>query len=76
MTTSQRPFGSKLKFALAGILMVLVLVLVIQNQETVSTEVLLWSVEAPRFAVLAFAFLAGIGAGYILGRSTRIDLGR
>jgi uncharacterized integral membrane protein len=55
---------------------VLVLILVVQNQGPVSTEVLFWSVEAPRFAVLALVFLAEVFAACLLGRSTRIDLGR
>lgn len=74
--TEKRPVASKLKIALAGILLVMVLILVVQNQEPVSTEVLFWSVEAPGFALLAFVFLAGVLVGYVLGRSTRIDLGR
>lgn len=74
--TEKRPVTSKLKLALAGLLLVFVLILVVQNQEPVSTEILLWSVEAPRFALLAFVFLAGTLTGYLLGRTTRIDLGR
>lgn len=72
----KRPFTSRLKLALAGILLLLVLVLVVQNQETVSTEVLFWAVEAPRFALLGLVFLAGVLTGYLLGRSTRIDAAR
>ena len=67
---------TKLKVALAGILLVLVLVLVIQNQEPVSTEVLLWTFEAPRFALLAAVFLGGILVGYLFGRTTRIEVKR
>jgi uncharacterized integral membrane protein len=74
--SDKRPVTSKLRFALAGLLLVIILILVVQNQEPVSTDILLWSVEAPRFALLAFVFLAGIVTGYVLGRSTRIDLGR
>ena len=74
--SEKRPVTSKLKFAVAGILLVIVLVLVIQNQEPVSTDILFWSVEAPGFALLAFVFLAGVVTGYVVGRSTRIDLGR
>lgn len=65
---------TKLKLAFAGILLVLVLVLVIQNQEPVSTEVLLWTFEAPRFALLATVFLGGILVGYLFGRTTRIQV--
>lgn len=74
--SEKRPMTSKLKFAMAGILLVIVLVMVIQNQEPVSTEILFWSVEAPGFALLASVFLAGVVTGYVVGRSTRIDLGR
>ena len=72
----KRPFTSTLKFILAVALLTAVLILVFQNQEPVSTRVLLWSIEGPRFIVLALVFLAGVLAGYVLGRSTRIDLGR
>lgn len=66
----------KLKIALAGLLLVFVLILVVQNQEPAATEILFWSVEAPRFAVLASVFLGGIVTGYVLGRSTRIGMRR
>lgn len=72
--SERRPSKRKFKIAFAGILLVLVLVLVVQNQEPVSTEVLLWSFEAPRFALLASVLLAGIVVGYLFGRTTRIDL--
>lgn len=68
--------GSKLKIAFAAILLAVVLVLVYQNQEPITTEALLWTFEAPRFVVLAMVFLAGIVVGYVLGRSTRVDIGR
>lgn len=71
-----RPTVSSFKIAFAGILLVLVLVLVVQNQEQVVTEVFLWTFEAPRFALLALVFLGGIAVGYILGRSTRVGIGR
>ena len=72
--TERRPSKMKLKIAFAGLLLVLVLVLVVQNQDPVSTEVLLWSFEAPRFALLASVFLVGIIVGYLFGRTTRIEL--
>lgn len=72
----KRPFTSTLKVILAVALLAAVLIMVLQNQEPVSTRVLLWSIEGPRFIVLALVFLAGVLAGYVLGRSTRIDLGR
>lgn len=72
--TDRRPSRRKFKIAFAGILLVLVLILVIQNQEPVSTEILLWSFDAPRFALLASVFLLGIVVGYLFGRTTRIQL--
>lgn len=74
--SEKRPMRSKLKFALAGLLLVFVLVLVVQNQDPAITQILFWSVEAPRFALLAFVFLAGVVTGYVLGRTTRMDFGR
>lgn len=74
--TEQRSAKNTLKFVLAGILLVIVLILVVQNQEPMSTEVLVWSVEAPAFVLLAFLFLAGVVTGYVLGRGTRVHLGR
>lgn len=72
--SERRPSTRKFKIAFAGILLVLVLILVIQNQEPVSTEVLLWSFDVPRFALLASVFLVGIVVGYLFGRTTRIEL--
>lgn len=72
----RRPFTSTLKFLLALSLLAVVLIMVFQNQEPVSTRILLWSLEGPRFVVLALVFLAGVLAGYVLGRSTRMDMGR
>lgn len=73
MTRKPSP-RTRLKIAFAGILLVVTLILVVQNQETVSTEVLLWTFEAPRFALLAVVFLVGIIVGYLFGRTTRIEL--
>lgn len=74
--TERRSGTSTLKFVLAGILMVIVMILVVQNQAPMNMEVLVWSVEAPAFVLLAFLFLAGVVTGYVLGRSTRVDPGR
>jgi uncharacterized integral membrane protein len=63
-----RVAGSKLKLAFAGILLAIVLVLVVQNQEPVTTQMLFWTFFAPSFALLAIVFLVGIVVGYLLGR--------
>lgn len=55
-----------LKPTLVGVLVVLVLVLVVQNQEPVRTRFLLWAVEMPRFALLTFVYLLGGATGWIL----------
>lgn len=47
---------------------VVALVLVVQNQETVQTRVLLWSLEMPRFALLGGVYLLGAVTGWVAGR--------
>ncbi len=62
----------KLKISLAAIAVVITFILVAQNQDTATTEVLFWSVEMPRFLLLGAVFLVGALAGYLLGRKTRL----
>ena len=53
------------KQIVAGLLAVVVLVLVFQNQEPVRTRFLLWQVEMPRFFLLAVVYLLGVVTGWI-----------
>lgn len=56
----------RLKPVLVGLLAAVAVVLVVQNQEAVQTQVLFWSVEMPRFAMLATVYLLGAATGWIL----------
>jgi uncharacterized integral membrane protein len=47
------------------------LVLVVQNQETVQTRLLFWSVEMPRFALLGGVYLLGAATGWVARRGGR-----
>lgn len=50
---------------------IVALVLVIQNQEPVQTQVLLWHLEMPRFALLAGVYLLGAATGWVARRRGR-----
>lgn len=60
--------GEVLRLALIVGAVVLVFILIFQNQESVSTRFFFWSLEMPRFLVLAAAFVLGIFAGYAAAR--------
>lgn len=60
-----------IRFVLGGLLGVLGLVVVLQNQASVRVDFLFWSVEAPLFFLLSVVLALGLGAGYLLGRTTR-----
>lgn len=50
---------------------IVALVLVVQNQEPVETQVLFWHLEMPRFALLAGVYLLGAATGWVARRSGR-----
>lgn len=54
-----------------GLMGLLGLVVVLQNQASVRMDFLFWSVEAPLFFLLAVVLLLGLGGGYLLGRNAR-----
>lgn len=54
-----------------GLMGLLGLVVVLQNQASVRMDFLFWSVEAPLFVLLAVVLLLGLGGGYLLGRNAR-----
>lgn len=60
-----------LKRLLLGLLAATALVLVVQNQEAVQTRVLFWTVEMPRFALLATVYLLGAATGWVVHWRTR-----
>lgn len=45
------------------------LILVLQNQVTVTAEFLLWRVEGPLFMILGLVLVLGLIGGYLLGRT-------
>lgn len=63
-----RALGRKLKVAAAVLLTAVAVVLVFQNQEPTQTRFLTWSIEMPRFALLAFVYLVGAATGWFLRR--------
>lgn len=68
---TRRSIGRALR-AVAGVLLAAVaLLLVVQNQEPTQTRFLTWSVEMPRFALLAFVYLLGAATGWFLHRKRR-----
>ncbi len=69
---SEKTFQSKARLSIIAILALLVFILVVQNQETVSTQVYFWTVEMPRFVLLGTFFFVGGFAGYMVGRGTRL----
>ncbi len=64
-----------LKMVVAAILVVVVFVLIVQNQDVVSTRALFWTLEMPHFVLLGVTFLFGTVAGYLVGRTTRTKKG-
>lgn len=57
------------RLVLGGILGLLGLVVVLQNQAAVEVDFLFWSVEAPLFFLLSVVLLLGAATGYLLGRT-------
>ena len=56
----------KFKLISAGILIVLVLIVVVQNREPVETKLLFMTITMPRAALLALTALLGVLAGGLL----------
>lgn len=63
-----RTLGQKAKLAAAAVVAAVALLLVLQNQEPTQTRFIVWSVEMPRFALLAFVYLLGTATGWFLRR--------
>ena len=58
--------GQKLKIAVVATAGIVALLLVVQNQDPTQTSFLFWSVEMPRFALLAFVYLLGAATGFVM----------
>ena len=63
----RRSPGELLRWLVLGLAALAVLVLVLQNQDPVQTRFIGWSVEMPRFLLLAVVYGLGIATGWILG---------
>jgi len=57
---------AKVKFTIASVLAVLVIILVLQNTEPVETRFLFASVTMPRAALLALTMLLGVATGVLV----------
>ncbi len=68
--SSDEPFTlrQKVRLAVASIAVILVIILVLQNQEMVSTRLFMWSLDMPRFVLLGSVFLVGGLAGYLVAQ--------
>ncbi len=62
----------KLKYSVATLIAVVLVVLMIQNQGVMTTRFLFWSLAMPGFVLMASVFLLGAIAGYAVGRKTRL----
>lgn len=60
--------GGKVRLWLAGAGLALMIVLILQNQDPVDTQLLFWQFTAPLFLLLSMVGGLGLLAGYLLGR--------
>jgi len=58
---------SKLKRVSLGIVLLLILVVVLQNRESVDTRILFFTVSMPRVVLLLSAILTGFLGGFAMG---------
>lgn len=58
--------GQKVKMAVVATTGVVALLLLVQNQDPTQTSFLFWTVEMPRFALLAFVYLLGAATGFVV----------
>jgi len=54
------------KLILIGILAILLIIIILQNTETVNTTILFMSIAMPRFILLFLVLLIGFAAGVIV----------
>lgn len=57
------------KLIATGVVVVLVVVLALQNTETVATTLLFATVSMPRAVLLFATFVLGLGCGFLLARA-------
>lgn len=59
--------GARLKIWAAGLVVATGLLLVVQNQQDVTTRFLFWSVRMPQFVLVSVVFALGAVAGFVAG---------
>lgn len=59
--------GDKMKLWAAGLVVAVGLLLVVQNQQEVTTHFLFWSARMPQFVLLSVVFALGGVAGFVVG---------
>ncbi len=64
-------FQSRVRWAIIGIIAVLVLIVAIQNRESVETQVLMMKLTMPRAVLIAVTGGIGFVAGWLTGRRGR-----
>ena len=57
---------TKLKLIIALVFTTLIIVIIVQNAESVETDILFLTITMPRAALLAFAGLLGFGLGILV----------
>lgn len=63
---SERSAADAVRLVLLALIGLAVLVLILQNQEPVQTRLLAWSVEMPRFLLLAVFYGLGVATGWAI----------
>lgn len=63
---TERSAADAVRLVLLALVGLAVLVLILQNQEPVQTRLLAWSVEMPRFLLLAVIYGLGVATGWAI----------
>ncbi len=58
----------RIKWVVLGILLVLVLMLISQNTESVALRFFFWDFEMPKLVLAVLCLLAGMAAGFVLAK--------
>jgi len=66
MANAKTPLTQKLKIALIAAAAVIVLIVVLQNTESVQTRILFVTIEMPRAAMLFGTLAVGFGLGFLV----------
>jgi len=64
-------FQSRVRWAIIGIIAVLVIIVAIQNRESVDTQILMMELTMPRAVLIAVTGGIGFVAGWLTGKRSR-----